>query len=66
MTWTPLPQVPPDDKFVLVTLEEDGTHWVEPGWYKENRFGDIHRNRFEENIVAWMLFPEPYKTDGIL
>lgn len=57
--------VPDEPSFVLVTLEADGDRWVEPGWYggyfgDTIEFRDIHRNAFEEKVVAWMPFPSPY------
>jgi hypothetical protein len=54
-------ELPQDDTFVLLTLEEDGNRWVEPGWYHDARFTDIHRGAFAERIVAWMAFPKAYE-----
>jgi hypothetical protein len=53
--------LPQDDTFVLLTLEEDGNRWVEPGWYHSQRFTDIHRVPFQEKILAWMAFPKAYE-----
>lgn len=59
---------PTEPMFVLVTLQADGERWVEPGWYGGEMFlddlgecfRDIHRNVFEEEVVAWMPFPGPF------
>jgi hypothetical protein len=55
-------EIPSDGTYVLLTLSEDGDHWVEPGQYN-GRFTDIHRVPFRETIVAWMPFPPPYTNE---
>lgn len=59
--WSPVYEQPEADVFVLLTLEEEGDRWVEPGCYTGGRFLDIHRVPFREKIVAWMKFPEAYR-----
>ena len=58
--WRPVEVEPAEAEFVLVTLAEDDERWVEPGWYILGRWCDINRLDFEQEVVAWMGFPEPY------
>lgn len=58
--WKPLTEVPGDGDFVLLTLDEEGDRWVEPGCYVNGRFLDIHRAPFRETIVAWVKFPDAF------
>lgn len=58
--WRPAWQEPEEGAFVLLTLEEEGDRWVEPGQWVDKRFVDIHRGPFREKIVAWVKFPEAY------
>lgn len=58
--WRPVSVEPQEAEFILVTLSEDDERWVEPGWYILGKWCDINRLDFEQEVVAWMPFPDPY------
>lgn len=58
--WAPPTPMPPPITFVLVTLEEHGSRWVEPAWVIENEWCDMYNEPLDLPVVAWCKFPDAY------
>lgn len=57
--WAPPAPLPPALCFVLATLDENGSRWVEPAWVVDGKWCDMYSEPLEYPVVAWCKFPEP-------